>query len=176
MKHIILLGFKHAGKSTVGRALAEKLQWPFIDLDEQIEKNYQQQMGKTLSCREILTEQGEPLFRNLETAALRQIISLPDAVIALGGGAPLNAVNQALIKPHWLVHITAAPKIVYERMMSHGKPAFFPAEQDPERFFQQLWNQREAIYDHLADLTADNSHSAAQTADFIISKLHGDNP
>lgn len=162
-QHIILLGFKHAGKSTVGKALAAKLRWQFFDLDHQIEKNYHQQFSQSLSCREIFHQHGEIFFRDYETRALRQTVNLPAAIIALGGGTPLREENQQLIKPYWLVHITAAPAVVFKRLMTHGKPAFFPAEEDPTEFFQRLWAQRNLVYTQLAHFTVDNSHSVDQT-------------
>ena len=170
-KHIILIGFKHVGKSTVGRALAKKLQWPFIDLDRQIEQNFRRQSQQALSCREIFKQRGELFFRNYETQTLMEVLTLPTAVIALGGGAPLREDNQALLKSHWLIHLTASPSIVYERVMARGKPAFFPEDTDPVDFFQHLWNQRQPIYAKLADLTVDNTQSIAHTVDLILEEL-----
>lgn len=168
---IILLGFKNVGKSTVGKKLAEKLRRPFIDLDEEIEQTYQSQAQQHLSCREILIRHGEFFFREVEAQALRKVMNKPTAVIALGGGTPLREENQLLLKPHWLVHITAAPNIVYQRMMAHGKPAFFPMEQNTEDFFQRLWSQRETVYAGLADLTVDNTESVEQTVAVILKSL-----
>lgn len=170
-KHIILIGFKHVGKSTVGMALAEKLQLPFIDLDQQIEKNYQDQSQQKLSCREIFNRDGESFFRECETQVLRQIIDHPTMIVALGGGTPLREENQRLIKPHWLIHITVSPQTAYARIMAHGKPAFFPAKQDPLEFFQQLWLQREKIYADLANFTVDNTQNVTQTLSIILKNL-----
>lgn len=161
--HIILLGFKHTGKSTVGKLLAQKLQWPFIDLDAQIEQQYKHQTQKSLSCREIYQQHGKLFFRECEIQALRQALLTSAAVIALGGGAPMQEANQKLLQSQWLVHITAAPAVVYQRIMATGKPAYFPTDEDPADFFQRLWGQHEKIYTKLANFTIDNTQDVTHT-------------
>ncbi len=81
MKHIFLYGPPGSGKSSAGKALAERLHWPFVDLDQEIEK----QEGRTVS--RILEEEGEAAFRDMETEALMQVSDENPRVIALGGGA-----------------------------------------------------------------------------------------
>ena len=110
IKHIILLGFKHVGKSTVGKHLGKKLQMPFIDLDDRIKENYHRQQGEALSCREIFHRHGETFFRDCETQALREVLRLSPAVIAVGGGTPLRPENQNLLKSHLLIYLTAEPR------------------------------------------------------------------
>jgi len=78
-KLIYLLGFMGSGKSTVGKLLATKLGWPFIDLDTVIEA------GQGLSIRAIFENSGEVFFRQLERAALTETSKSEPAVIALGG-------------------------------------------------------------------------------------------
>lgn len=84
-----------AGKTSVGQALARRLQWQFVDLDQRIE------MQAGLSIAEIFARSGEEAFRRMETAALRELLtelsSSSPAVVALGGGAPLREENAALL-------------------------------------------------------------------------------
>lgn len=169
--HIILLGFKHVGKSTVGKHLGKRMQMPFIDLDDRIKENYHRQQGEALSCREIFHRHGENFFRDYETEALREVLQQSPAVIALGGGTPLRPENQNLLKSHLLVYLTAEPQVIYKRMIARGVPAFFPKEQDPQQFFQQLWSQREKVYAKLANITVDNTHAVAQTVALILRSL-----
>lgn len=89
---IFLIGFMGAGKTTVGRLLAEKLRFRFIDLDEIVEA------GAGKSVRAIFAELGESEFRRLETAALEQVRDMKRAVVALGGGAYIPEGNRAIIK------------------------------------------------------------------------------
>lgn len=92
---LYLVGFMAAGKTTVGRALAEELGWPFCDLDSEIEATE----GKTIA--QIFQERGEKAFRDLETEAIRRHVVRIEAglacVIALGGGAFVQPRNWELI-------------------------------------------------------------------------------
>lgn len=170
-KHIILMGFKHVGKTTVGKILAKKLQRPFLDSDIEILKNFQQQDHPLLSCREIFQQYGEQFFRDYETRILRQILHGPPAVIALGGGTPLYEENQLLIKKHVLIYLTGNPTEIYQRIIARGKPAFFPENQDPWQFFQHLWAKREAVYVKLAEITINNAQAASKTVKQLMEKL-----
>lgn len=88
MKHLILNGFMATGKTTVGRLVAGRLDLPFIDLDEEIERRTGGTVGRTF------LEQGEAVFRGLEAEAIRDALSGPPTVIALGGGALLDDDNR----------------------------------------------------------------------------------
>src|SRR5437762_11443381 len=89
VSRIYLVGFMGSGKTTVGRRLAKKLGWKFIDLDEEIERREHRQVA------EIFREKGEPYFRNLERLCLKDLSSSNSkAVIALGGGAYADAGNR----------------------------------------------------------------------------------
>src|SRR5260370_1273966 len=89
---IFLVGFMGAGKTTVGRALAEHLEFDFFDLDELIEAC----AGKSVQA--IFAELGEAEFRGLEHEAIRACKDRSRAVIALGGGAYVSEQNRALLR------------------------------------------------------------------------------
>ena len=92
---VFLVGFMGAGKTSVGQALARRLLWQFVDLDQRIE------MQAGLTIAEIFARSGEEAFRRLETAALRTLLAElrqgTPAVVALGGGAPLREENATLL-------------------------------------------------------------------------------
>jgi shikimate kinase len=92
---VFLLGFMGAGKTSVGQALARQLGWCFVDLDQQIE------LREGRSIADIFASSGETAFRQIETAALRQLLgelaNSPPVVVALGGGVPLQEENAALL-------------------------------------------------------------------------------
>ncbi len=88
MTHIFLYGPPGTGKSTVGKKLAHNLKLPFIDLDRVIETN------AVNSIPQIMEKQGEPAFRDLESAALKNLLAEKESVVALGGGALLRDENR----------------------------------------------------------------------------------
>ena len=88
MKHIFLYGPPGTGKSTVGKKLAHNLKLPFIDLDRVIETN------AGMSIPQIMEKQGESAFRDLESAALKNLLNEKESVVALGGGALLRDENR----------------------------------------------------------------------------------
>lgn len=84
MKNIVIVGFPGAGKSTIGRKLADKLNMTFIDLDLYIEEKYHTAIPL------LFQKYGESAFRTLEYAALQEVLSTDNAVIATGGGTPCH--------------------------------------------------------------------------------------
>ena len=90
MTHIFLYGPPGTGKSTTGEILARKLSLSFVNLDRVIESN------AGISIAQIMEEQGETAFRDMETAALKNMAAEKESVIALGGGALLRNENRAL--------------------------------------------------------------------------------
>ena len=102
MPHIFLYGPPGTGKSTVGKILAHNLQLPFIDLDRLVEKN----VGMPISL--IIEQQGELMFRNFETSALRALADESENVVALGGGALLHDENRSFAESHGSVILLIA--------------------------------------------------------------------
>ncbi len=91
MANFFLIGYMGSGKTTVGKKLAAKLNFEFIDLDKFIETEYK----KTIP--EIFKQDGEQAFRSMETNALKKLIAKKNSVIACGGGAPCYYGNMELI-------------------------------------------------------------------------------
>jgi shikimate kinase len=89
---ILLVGFMGAGKTTVGKALAERLGYEFVDLDDVIEAR------AGMSVREIFAEHGEGEFRRRETEAIEGCRGITSTVVALGGGAYVAEENRRLAK------------------------------------------------------------------------------
>lgn len=172
MTHLILIGFKHTGKTSLGKSLAERMGRGFIDLDEEIVRAHKEDGDSHKTCREILNEHGEEYFRELEHSTLENVLaSSEDFVLAVGGGTPMTVRNQDLMKAHHVVHVTAPKSIVFERIMINGKPAFFPKEGDTFDNFQELWTKRIPVFDSLAKVTIQNSGSLDSLTDEILSHL-----
>lgn len=90
---LFLVGFMGCGKSTLGRLLAERLRWEFVDLDARIEET------AGLSITRLFETRGESYFRRLEHEALREVAAEGGrAIVAIGGGAFVGEVNRAVIR------------------------------------------------------------------------------
>ena len=119
MKHVVLVGLSGSGKSTIGRLLAERLGRPFVDTDDLIV----QRAGMPIP--QLFAERGEPEFRALERAAVAAAIDGPAAVIATGGGAPVDSDNRRLLWDGNLVVWLDAPVAALTRRVGSagdGRP------------------------------------------------------
>jgi shikimate kinase len=114
---IVLIGFMGAGKTTVGRLLAQRLGLPFIDSDKVIEES------EGLAVREIFETQGEAAFRRIETAIITELLDGPDAILALGGGALTSPGVRTALAGHDVVLLDVALDEALERVASDpGRP------------------------------------------------------
>ncbi len=117
VKRIVLTGFMGAGKTTVGRALAELLGWEFLDLDQHLESR----TGSTIP--DLFKTFGETHFRRLESAALANALARTNTVLALGGGTPEEMANRLLLEqtPCTVVVFLDAPfPVLFDRCMLEG--------------------------------------------------------
>ena len=143
--NIILIGFMGAGKSTVGRMLAEYLRWSFADLDSLIEAS------AGCAIREIFAREGEAFFRDLETAQLRKMALLRKTVVATGGGAVMRAENRVLLKQMGtVVYLCARLETLRQRV---AQSTDRPLAQNPEHFVALL-EERRRFYEE-ADIVVD---------------------
>ena len=109
---IVLIGYRGSGKTTVGRLLADRLGYPFIDSDQRIVTA----AGKTI--KEIFEQEGEERFRDLETAVVLELAKLPDHVLSLGGGALLRPQNRRAVtsNQHFVVYLRAEVQALHRRI------------------------------------------------------------
>ena len=147
MKRVVLIGAPGSGKSTVGPALAKVLALDFIDTDQLIEERE----GKAIT--DIFVVDGEPHFRAVELEALKDVLTMQDVVISLGGGAPISDLAQQLINSSESTVIfldvslaTAAPRVGFNR----DRPLLLG---NPRAQWQALSDKRRPIYEALADVS-----------------------
>jgi 3-dehydroquinate synthetase len=141
-KHLALIGFMGAGKSTIGREVAERTARSFIDTDAEIERVHG-------SIPELF-ERGEPEFRRLEEQVVAQALARPPAVIALGGGAVLSeATRERLREQAFVVHVGVDPQAAWERVRGSDRPLA-----RDEGDFRRLFDERREVYTAVADALA----------------------
>jgi shikimate kinase len=138
-KNIILVGFMGTGKTSVGKLLAERLGWSFVDSDHWIELRQNQLIS------EVFRDHGEAYFRKLETKALVDILAGEDQIIATGGGAVLAAENrEAMLANGFVIALTASPEEIINRV---GRDQNRPLLQgDAEERVYAILEQRKHAY------------------------------
>lgn len=111
MVRIFLTGYMGAGKTTLGKVFARKLNVPFIDLDWYIEERFHKTVG------ELFTERGEVGFRELERNMLHEVAEFENVVVSTGGGAPCFFDNMAFMnKVGKTVFLNVHPDILFQRL------------------------------------------------------------
>lgn len=118
MKKIILLGYMGCGKSTIAKLLANKLNLPYLDLDEIIEKRTNSSVNK------LFSEKGELYFRKLEHEIFSELMKNPDRfVLSLGGGTPCYANNHELLKGEnvFSIYLSGAIATLYGRLKNENE-------------------------------------------------------
>ncbi len=150
-RNIVLIGFMGTGKSTVARRLADRLNRNFFELDELIEK----EAGKTIN--NIFKEEGGERFRDLESDMIGVITKREGGIISCGGGAVLRERNVKILKKNAvLIHLTASPQVILERIGDDENRPLLMHNNKIERI-KELIRTRGKIYDRCADYTIDTS-------------------
>jgi shikimate kinase len=168
---ILLVGMMAAGKSSVGRRLAERRGWEFFDSDKQIETI----TGRTVA--EIWRTDGEPAFRRLEAQVLADALASTRArVIAAAGGTVLDPQNRRLMELHHpVVWLRARPETLAGRV-GVGAATHRPLlDNDPAGVLQRLDATRRPYYEEVADVVVDvDDLTADQVAACVEAALeHG---
>jgi len=137
---IYVVGFMASGKSTIGRLLAQRLGWSFVDIDEEIEA------AEKVAIAEIFDTRGEAEFRRIEAAIIhrhvRRIGQGNPAVLALGGGAFAAQANRDLLENHGVTVWLDCPFQVVERRVALASHR--PLARDPRQFAALYQARREA--------------------------------
>jgi shikimate kinase len=151
--HIILIGYRGTGKSTVGKRLAEKLRIPFYDTDELIETK----VGK--SIQGMVAEYGWTYFREREREIVREVAGLQRSIIATGGGAVMDEENADIMKKHgMLIWLNADVKTIIARIQgdinsAERRPVF--TQDDIFQETEDVLKKRMPVYSGLADFSID---------------------
>ena len=158
---IVLVGFMGAGKSTVGRALAERLGLPFLDSDRVIER------AAGRSVAEIFAAEGEPTFRARERAIIADLLQGEDAVLALGGGAVEDPATRGVLGEVPVVFLEAELAAALART---GADPRRPMLLRPD--LPQLFARRQAGYREVATIIVPTrDRTIRQVVDAVLAGL-----
>ena len=157
-RNLILVGPMGAGKSCIGRRLAERYGLPFVDADREIERRTGTSVTTIFEC------EGEAGFRARERAALAELAALDGAVIATGGGAVLDPATRGLLRERgFVVHLQVAVAQQLERL-ARDRTRPLLARDDREQVLNDLAARRGPLYAEVADLAFDTGRSTGAEA------------
>jgi shikimate kinase len=145
-RSIVLVGMPGCGKSALGRRLAPRLDLPFVDVDEEIERA----AGKTI--KEIFADHGEAYFRDGERKVIARLLASGPQVLATGGGALLNEETRAGIRRSGIsVWVKADAGVLVRRVSKRASRPLFEGR-DPEVVVRDLMEARNPLYAAVADI------------------------
>ena len=162
-----------AGKTTVGRQLADKLNRPFVDLDDVIEKK------ADLTIPSIFEKYGEQYFRQIETDCLWRIAHYPGNVIATGGGIILIANNRKLMKDTGITVYLKWPTVTLFQRIQNSTHRPLLKGLDQSQLFQhieRMLKERQPFYEQ-ADIIIDGNEGTAadEIVELILQKIPFEN-
>ena len=155
-RNLILVGLMGAGKTAIGKLVANALSIPYIDTDQEIEE------AARMTVSELFAQYGEPEFRALETRVIERILTEGPAIVSTGGGAFVNPQNRALIASSGLsMWLKADLETLWERVKRRQtRPLLKTA--NPKQTLKDLMDSRYPIYAE-ADLTVLSRNARKET-------------
>lgn len=166
-RSVVMVGLMGCGKSTIGRRLAHRLDIPFVDADDEIERSAQ----KTIP--EIFADHGEAYFRDGERRVISRLLRSGPQVLATGGGAYMNPETRAAIRASGIaIWLRAELPVLMRRVMKRdNRPLLRVA--DPEAVMRGLMEKRYPVYSE-ADLVVESREVPHEAiVDEIIALLDG---
>jgi shikimate kinase len=162
---IALVGNRGTGKTTVGRLLAQRLGWDWVDADDEVERRAQ------MSVADIFARHGEAAFRDWESDVLQGLVRRDRTVVALGGGVVLRAENRQALAGATVVWLAASPETLYRRIASDPATAARRPNLTEEGGLSEmvkLVDQRKDFYRQCATLLVDTE---GKTPDEVAAEI-----
>lgn len=151
---IVLVGLMGAGKSAIGRRLAQKLALPFVDADHEIER------AAGCTIEEFFARHGEAAFREGERRVMARLLDQPVHVLATGGGAFIDDATRALVRQRGIsVWLRAELPLLFDRVQRRANRPLLK-QGDPKQVLEQLMQKRYPIYGE-ADVIVDSRDNPA---------------
>ena len=166
LKTVVMVGMMGAGKTAVGRALAQRLGVAFLDSDAEIE------LAANRTVPEIFERDGEAFFRGKETQIIERLLIDKSCILSTGGGAFLSEQNRKNISAQGIsVWLNADLELLWNRVRSKDTRPLLRTD-DPKATLKKLYDQRVPIYS-LADLTVGSApeYSIEDMVDQVIDAL-----
>ena len=163
--NVVLTGLRGSGKSTIGRALARLLGYGFRDTDKDIVRR------AGMSINDIVAQHGWDHFRALERQVVAEVARLHKHVIAVGGGALIDADNARIIKENSVVVLLVCDlPVLAARIARHSHRPSLTGQGPAEAEIAQVWAERRERYHAVADLTYDVSAQSRSESDDLCRK------
>jgi len=168
--NIFLIGYMGSGKSSVGSKLAAKLNMPFIDLDDYIEKKESKSIG------EIFELDGEASFREKERACLNEVLTHENTVISVGGGTVCYFDNMKLINTNGIsIYLKASVDTIFNRLKNAKtkRPLFDKnkTEEETKEYISEHLLNRETFYLQATYKVKAKNINVGELADFIKKEI-----
>lgn len=169
-KNIVLIGFMGCGKTTIGKKLARRKDYEFVDMDEVIVER------AGMRITEIFEKFGEAHFRKMEEDLCKELSTAEGLVIATGGGVIKNAENMRLLKENGTVlYIKASPEHIYRNIKNDKSRPLLNCEDKLTRI-KELMAERKSLYENGADITAEiTGMTSSKAVWYITDILEGEN-
>lgn len=164
----VLIGPPGAGKSTIGRRLAQAFELPLLDTDAEIERT----TGRTIP--EIFAEDGEPAFREIEERVVADALEQQEGIVSLGGGAILSERTRSRLAGHTVIYLEISIAEGLRRTgTGTGRPLL--AGDDPAGKYRELMRRRRPLYRQAATIRVrTDGRSPGRVVQYLITKLEAE--
>lgn len=152
IKQIFLIGMMGSGKSTVGSMLADKLNWTFIDIDSELEKD------SGLSIKDMFKD-GENTFRTYETAKLEEVALKDRIVCATGGGIVVEESNCEILDQSFCVYLDTSLDHLYKRIENDNSRPLLSVD-NKRNIMKDIFDNREEKYKSLSKLNVNTDNKS----------------
>jgi shikimate kinase len=157
MRNIVFIGLMGAGKTTVGRRLAKRHQWPFLDTDHEIEAR----CGASVAT--IFDLEGEDGFRRREAKVIADIMDQSGVVVTTGGGAVLRPENREALAKGFVIYLDADPEQLWMRLKSDTSRPLLAQSADPKATLVALHAARDPLYRSIANVVVPTTRASVST-------------